>query len=64
MSASDAKTTIIRNGTLIDGTGQPAVPNDAVVIQGNRVRSVGAYRGTSMLKIGRTWRPSTLRADG
>ena len=42
MSASDAKTTIIRNGTLIDGTGQPAVPNDAVVIQGNRVRSVGA----------------------
>ena len=42
MSASDAKTTIIRNGTLIDGTGQPAVPNDAVVIQGNRIRSVGA----------------------
>ena len=42
MSASDAKTTIIRNGTLVDGTGQPAVPNDAVVIQGNRIRSVGA----------------------
>ena len=42
MSARDAKTTIIRNGTLIDGTGKPAVPNDAVVIQGNRIRSVGA----------------------
>ena len=42
MSASDEKTTVIRNGTLIDGTGQPAVPNDAVVIHGNRIRSVGA----------------------
>ena len=42
MSASRTKTTIIRNGTLIDGTGQPAFRNDAVVIQGNRIRSVGA----------------------
>ena len=42
MSANDAKTTIIRNGTLIDGTGQPAAHNDAVVIQGNRILSVGA----------------------
>ena len=42
MSANNAKTTIIRNGTLIDGTGQPAAHNDAVVIQGNRILSVGA----------------------
>ncbi len=42
MSANDAKATIIRNGTLIDGTGQPATHNDAVVIQGNRILSVGA----------------------
>ena len=42
MSANDAKATIIRNGTLIDGTGQPATLNDAVVIQGNRILSVGA----------------------
>ncbi len=42
MSANDAKTTIIRNGTLIDGTGQPATHNNAVVVQGNRILSVGA----------------------
>ena len=42
MSANNAKTTIIRNGTLIDGTGQPAAHNDAVVVQGNRILSVGA----------------------
>ena len=41
MSANDAKTTIIRNGTLIDGTGQPAAHNDAVVVQGNHILSVG-----------------------
>ena len=42
MSANDAKATIIRNGTLINGTGQPATHNDAVVIEGNRILSVGA----------------------
>ena len=42
MSTNGAKTTIIRNGTLIDATGQPAVQNDAVVLQGNRILSVGA----------------------
>ena len=41
MSANGVHTTIIRNGTLIDATGQPAAPNDAVVIQGNRILSVG-----------------------
>ena len=40
MSTRD-KTTIIRNGTLIDGSGRDAVDNEAVVIQGNRIRSVG-----------------------
>ena len=42
MSTNGVKTTIIRNGTLIDATGQPAVQNDAVVLQGNRILSVGA----------------------
>ena len=42
MSTNVVKTTIIRNGTLIDATGQPAVQNDAVVVQGNRILSVGA----------------------
>ncbi len=33
---------IIRNGTLIDGAGGPPVTNDAIVIEGNRIKSVGA----------------------
>ena len=39
--SANGKTTVIRNGTLIDGTGEPASPNDAVVIEGNRITSVG-----------------------
>ena len=42
MNTNGAKTTIIRNGTLIDGTGQPASQNDVVVLQGNRILSVGS----------------------
>jgi imidazolonepropionase-like amidohydrolase len=42
MPANSVKTTIIRNGSLIDGSGRAAVENDAVVIQGDRIRSVGS----------------------
>jgi imidazolonepropionase-like amidohydrolase len=35
-------TLVIRNGTLIDGSGAPAKKNDALVIEGNRIRSLGA----------------------
>ena len=42
MSTNGVKTTIVRNGTLIDGTGEPAAQNDAVVLQGNRILSVGS----------------------
>jgi imidazolonepropionase-like amidohydrolase len=42
MPANSVKTTIIRNGSLIDGSGRAAVDNDAVVIQGDRIRSVGS----------------------
>ena len=38
---SQAKTLIIRHGTLIDGTGAPAAANDALVIEGTRIASVG-----------------------
>ncbi|MCB9456083.1 MAG: amidohydrolase family protein [Anaerolineaceae bacterium] len=31
----------IRNGTLVDGTGRPPVQNAAVLIEDNRIRSVG-----------------------
>ena len=41
MSAA-AQTLVIRNGTLIDGSGKPASRNDAVVIEGNKIKSVGA----------------------
>lgn len=36
-----SKTLVIRNGTLIDGSGKPAARNDAIVIEGNRIKSVG-----------------------
>src|ERR1700722_5518298 len=42
MSGGGPKTTVIRNGTLIDGTGKLARRNDAIVIEGNRIKSVGA----------------------
>ncbi len=35
------KTLVIRHGTLIDGSGRPPVPNDALVVEGTRIRSVG-----------------------
>jgi imidazolonepropionase-like amidohydrolase len=34
--------TVIRNGTLIDGSGDAPRKNDALVIEGNRIRSIGA----------------------
>src|SRR5215211_3750516 len=36
-----ARTLVIRNGTLIDGSGRDPIPNDALVVEGNRIRSVG-----------------------
>lgn len=45
MGSNGKKTLVIRNGTLIDGTGSSPSENDAVVIEGNRVRSVGAIPG-------------------
>ena len=42
MKADNRATVVIRNGTLIDGTGRPPVANDALVIEGNRIASVGA----------------------
>ncbi len=36
------KTLVIQGGTLIDGSGREAVPNEALVIAGRRIRSVGS----------------------
>jgi len=41
MSAAP-RTLVIRNGTLIDGSGKAAARNDAIVIDGNKIKSVGA----------------------
>ena len=41
MGANGGKRTVILNGTLIDGSGADATPNNAIVINGNRIRSVG-----------------------
>ena len=41
-NANRKKTLLIRNGTLIDGSGKPAARNDAIVVEGNRIKSVGA----------------------
>jgi len=34
-------TLVILNGTLIDGAGNPPTPNEAIVVQGNRIHSMG-----------------------
>jgi imidazolonepropionase-like amidohydrolase len=39
---ADKKTLVIRNGTLIDGSGKAAAKNDTIVIKDNRIDSVGA----------------------
>ena len=44
MGSNGKKTLVIRNGTLIDGSGSPAKENDAVVIEDNRIRSVRTWR--------------------
>ena len=45
MSTNGKQAIVIRNGTLIDSTGAPAYENDAIVIEGNRITSVGAVPG-------------------
>ena len=41
MRSSHSAITVIENGTLIDGMGGQPVSNEAVVIEGNRITSVG-----------------------
>ena len=61
MSSSGPKTTVIRNGTLIDGTGKPARRNEAIVIDGNRIKSVGALPPEITLDDHRNpWKPAVI----
>ena len=41
MYNGNGKTLVMQHGTLIDGSGRPATTNEAIVIEGNRIRSVG-----------------------
>ena len=41
MASPGNDTIVIRNGTLIDGAGNPPMPNEAIVVSGNRIRSTG-----------------------
>ena len=60
--SANGKTLVIRNGTLIDGTGEPASQNDAVVIDGNRISSVGALPPD--LNLEDTAKYEVIDADG
>jgi imidazolonepropionase-like amidohydrolase len=42
---ADGQMLVIRHGTLIDGTGRAPVPNEALVVDGNRIRSLGRLPG-------------------
>jgi len=37
----DTRSLVIRHGTLIDGSGRPPSANDAIVVEGSRIRSIG-----------------------
>jgi imidazolonepropionase-like amidohydrolase len=50
MSGNDKKTIVICNGTLIDGTGDSPSRNEAIVIQGNRIKSTGRLPGDVRLE--------------
>jgi len=41
MSTDGKKTIVISNGTIIDGNGKPPIRNETIVIQGNRIKSIG-----------------------
>ena len=40
-SAAADRTLVIRHGTLIDGSGRPPVQNDALVVEGHRIKMSG-----------------------
>ena len=50
MGGNGKKTLVIRNGVLIDGSGSPPQENDALVIEGNHIRSVGPIQADLQLE--------------
>src|SRR6476620_8975710 len=54
MTAANKKTMVDRKVTLIDRSGKPSARNDAIVIEGNRIKSVGALPPDVQLEDRRT----------
>lgn len=50
MSSAGEKKIVISNGTLIDGSGNPPGRNEAIVIQGNRIKCTGRLPGDIRLE--------------
>jgi imidazolonepropionase-like amidohydrolase len=50
MGTQSKQTIVISNGTLIDGTGNSPTRNEAIVIQGNRIKSTGRLPGDVKLE--------------
>ena len=45
MNNNGQRALVIQNGTLIDSNGGPPVENDAILVEGTRVTSVGTLPG-------------------
>jgi imidazolonepropionase-like amidohydrolase len=60
----DHDSTLIQNGTLIDGTGQDARPNPGILVQGNRIAAVGAAVDKLLANPGTKARTRILDAAG
>ena len=50
MGTQSKQTIVVSNGTLIDGTGNSPTRNEAIVIQGNRIKSTGRLPGDIKLE--------------
>jgi len=50
MGSQGNKTLVIQNGTLIDGSGAPPGPNQAIIIEANRIKSIGPLPGDKVGK--------------
>ena len=61
---SGTKTLVIHGGNLIDGSGKPTAANDAIVVEGNRIKSVGPLPPEVRHRGSATSKSSMPRANG
>ena len=60
---ANATRLLIKNGTLIDGSGGGPVPNRFLVVEGNRITLVGETNGSMRPETPRTTQSLMLRAS-